>query len=876
MDERKQSTGAKKFVVLRKGRSVRRLYLRIIALTSPIVGVLGISTTGWANDPALNPGEVTRERAKGMAFDAHFLHGEKVDLSLFEQGNPAAVGDYPVSILVNNQQRGRFVVSFIQQPEQPKGYAQPCFTLEMLQKIGIVIDKTSSDTTQACRPLEQWIPTSRAYYESSDFTLQLSVPQKYFQPNGLGDIPPERWEQGSNVAFVDYNVDEYYQRTFSSSSMNTPSRSHTTLSFSSLLGINLEGWRLRYRQISRKLQERRWQYHGQSAYAEHDITVLKSQLRLGETWSSGELFDSVTFRGVQLRSDHRMLPAKLRTYTPYFTGIAETNAKVSIWQQGKLIQETSVPAGPFEIDSPTVGGYGGDYTLIIDEADGRQKVMIVPNSAPPLILNQSVLKYELDAGKINTTQAANQAYFLQANLFYGLTENTTLYTGLQVGDGYQGGAVGNAFNTRLGGMAVTANYSQVKSKPHNSKRNGSRMTLAYNKSLRATQTSINFSFDRLTSGHYQSLNTVVNGQESYRNWGYPTVKQRMSLSVGQPIGESFSVNLSASHYRFKNKSSTKQYSLSVNNQFRYFGLGGFLSRSQTQSGVNENSLMISLSIPLGASTEKNRLFDSFYSTYSHSNNRTTTVQNSLNGHYGDENTLVYGLGINSEKNNQEKLNHGVQGNISYNRSQGQYSSSFSRNRRHQQFSLSANGSLVAHSAGLIAGRQIGNNPFAIIYAEGAQGAKIINGQGAALNREGYGLLPSLTPYLENRIAVNPEGLPLSVSIEENETMVVPRMGAAIKVKMKTQTGTPILLKIRDRQQRLFAMMSQLYTDSNPSVALVSQAGRAFVQGWNPATEALFIRDSVSHEVCQIKVSEQFIDEVKRSRDEMIYQEVSCK
>ncbi|WP_241576489.1 fimbria/pilus outer membrane usher protein [Rosenbergiella collisarenosi] len=872
MDELKQNTGARRFVTVEKSGGVRRFYLRVIALTSPLVGMLGVSTMGWASERALSPDDVSHKQTAGIAFDDHFLHGEKVDLSLFERGNPVAAGDYPVTIQVNNQPRGRFVISFVQQRGQPQGYAQPCFTLETLQTIGITLEKTSSEP--ACLPLEQWIPTSRAHYESGDFTLQLSVPQKYFQPHSPGDIPPERWEQGSNVAFIDYSFDGYRQRTLSSTT--TPSRSQTTLSFSSLLGINFEGWRLRYRQISRKFQERGWQYHGQSAYAEHDITGLKSQLRLGETWSSGELFDSVTFRGIQLRSDHRMLPAKLRTYTPYFTGIAETNAKVSIWQQGKVIQETSVPAGPFEIDSPTVGGYGGDYTLVIDEADGRQKVMIVPNSAPPLILNQSVLKYELDAGKITTTQALNRAYFLQANLFYGLTENITMYTGLQVGDGYQGGAVGNAFNTPLGGMAVTANYSQLPSEPRKTKRRGSRMTLAYNKSLRDTQTSINLAFERLTSGHYQSLNTVSNGQASYGNWGYPTAKQRMSLSIGQPIGDSFSINLSASHYRFKNKSSSKQYSLSVNNQFRYFGLGGYLSRNQTQSGLYENSLMLSLSIPLGASTERNSLFDSFYSTYSHDNNRTTSVQNSFNGHYGDENALVYGLGINSEKSQQEKRNNGVQGNISYNRSQGQYSSSFSRNRRYQQFSLSANGSLVGHSAGLIAGRQLGNNPFAIIYAEGAQGAKIMNGQGATLNREGYGVLPSLTPYLENRITVNPEGLPLSVSIEENETTVVPRMGAAVKVQMKTQTGVPILLKVRDRQQRPFSMMSQLFTHSNPHLALVSQAGRAFIQGWHPDTEALFIRDSVTHGVCQIEVSEQFINKVKHSQDEMIYQEVSCK
>ena len=872
MDELKQNTGARDFVVLKKGRQSTCLYLRIIALTSPFVGIFSTSATGLDAEPAASAVDQPLEQSQGVEFDENFLHGQKVDLTLFERGNPIPVGDYSVTMVVNHQPRGRFTISFLPPIDNPKGNAQPCFTLATLHKLGISVEQSTAD--KSCRPIEQWIPNSQYRYESSDFLLQLQVAQKFFRPQRVEDVDPERWEQGNNVAFVDYNLDGYGQRTLSSTNART--QSQRTLSFSSLLGINLEGWRLRYRQISRKLQGSGWQYRGQSAYAEHDVTSLKSQFRFGETWSSGELFDSVTFRGIQLRSDYRMLPSKLRTYTPYFSGIAETNAKITLSQQGKVIHETSVPAGPFELDTPTVGGYGGDYTLTINEADGRQKTLIIPNSAPPLILNKSVLKYELDIGKLSDNPLVASPYFLQANLFYGLTENYTLLTGTQISNGYLGGAIGNAFNTPFGGVALTANHSQVKVNKRRNKQRGSRITFSYNKYLRDTQTSINFSMDRLTSGRYQALNTVNYDQSIPENWQNPTAKQRTTFSIGQPLGESFSVNLSASHYRYGNKNSSNQYSLAINNQFKYFSLGGFLSRSRLQSGNYENSLMLSMSIPLGAAGEKNAVFDSLYSTYSQNSDGSRSVQNNLTGHYGDENTLSYGLGINSEKIKQKKLNHGVQANLSYNRSQGQYNASYSHNRHYQQYSLAANGSIVAHSAGLIAGRQLGNNPFAIIYAEGAQGAKIVNGQGAMLNSQGYGVLPSLTPYIENRISVDPEGLPLTVSIEENETTVVPRMGAALLVQMKTQTGLPILLKMRDHNQRLFAMMSQVFTETNPHLALVSQAGRAFIQGWNPSREALFIRDSVTNETCQIEVDEDLIEKTKKSQDKIIYQEVSCR
>jgi len=876
MDELKQNTGAKKFVGIEKSDKTNRFYLRIIALTYPIVGVLAISPMGWATEQALKPTDLSLDQPKGMSFDANFLHGQKVDLTAFEHGNPTTAGDYRVSIFVNNQPRGRFLISFLPSRDKPQGYAYPCFTLTTLQQLGIDVESVGRDNSvvNSCRALDQWIPQSRYYYESSDFILQLTVAQKYFRPQQPGVIRPERWEQGSNVAFIDYNFDGYSQRV---SSLNkTGTTQQQTLSFSSLLGINLEGWRLRYRQISRKVQNASWRYHGQSAYAEHDITTLRSQFRIGDTWSSGEVFDSVTFRGAQLRSDHRMLSSALRSYTPHFSGIAETNANVTLWQQGELVQQTSVPAGPFEIDPPSVGGYGGDYTMVIDEADGRKRVFIIPNSAPPLILNKSVVKYEVDIGKINQTAISRSPYFIQGNLFYGLTENYTLYTGTQVANGYQGIALGNALNTFLGGIAITGNISQEKPTKQKVKSKGGRVNLSYSKYLLDTQTSISASVDRVVSGNYRTLNQNSNEQGGLKYGIYPQVKQRVSLSIGQPITESFSVNLSASTYHYEKRATSYQYSLSMNKQFTSYSLGAVLSRGQSYTGVNDNTVMLSLNIPFGRGSERKPIFDSLYSTYSRDNDGTNTLQHNINGHYGEENALVYGVGLNSEKVKQGKINNGVQANIAYNSSQGQYSTSFSRNRSHQQYSLSANGSVVAHSAGVIAGRQLGNNPFAIIYAEGAQGAKISNGHGATINRGGYGILPSLTPYQENRVAVNPEGLPLTVTLEENEATVIPRMGAAVKVKMKTQTGKPFLLKVRDRQQKLFAMMSQLFTERSPHLALVSQAGRAFVQGWDPEREALFIRDSVTKETCQISVDQALIEQAKKISDEIIYKEVSCQ
>ena len=111
-------------------------------------------------------------------------------------------------------------------------------------------------------------------------------------------------------------------------------------------------------------------------YLQRDVPVLRSQLTLGDSATSGDLFDSMTVRGIQLQSDDRMLPEGLRYYTPMVRGIAETNAKVQVTQRGQTLYETTVPPGPFELSDIGAMGYGGDLQVTVTEADGLSLIHI--------------------------------------------------------------------------------------------------------------------------------------------------------------------------------------------------------------------------------------------------------------------------------------------------------------------------------------------------------------------------------------------------------------------------------------------------------------------------------------------------------------------
>jgi outer membrane usher protein len=51
-------------------------------------------------------------------------------------------------------------------------------------------------------------------------------------------------------------------------------------------------------------------------------------------YTSGDIFDTVRFRGVRLYRDMQMLPNSRRNFTPIVQGIAQSNALVTIEQNG--------------------------------------------------------------------------------------------------------------------------------------------------------------------------------------------------------------------------------------------------------------------------------------------------------------------------------------------------------------------------------------------------------------------------------------------------------------------------------------------------------------------------------------------------------------
>lgn len=76
-------------------------------------------------------------------------------------------------------------------------------------------------------------------------------------------------------------------------------------------------------------------------------------------------------------------------------GIAQSNALVTIEQNGFVVYQKEVPPGPFAITDLQLAGGGADLDVSVKEADGSVTTYLVPYAAVPNMLQPGVSKYDL-------------------------------------------------------------------------------------------------------------------------------------------------------------------------------------------------------------------------------------------------------------------------------------------------------------------------------------------------------------------------------------------------------------------------------------------------------------------------------------------------
>lgn len=779
-------------------------------------GSTAVQSAGAANQPVVqfNP-----------AFFSKAADGTPIDLSHFSKKNSALPGIYRVDVFINERKIGR---RNIELKTQADGEVEPCFTEANLEDMSINMsrleEKNKPKPGTACFTLQSIIPEAKTDFDVSELKFDITVPQIYLHGQARGYVDPKYWDEGIPLGgFLNYQANAY--RTANNGIANTQYYLNT------LAGVNLVGWRIRYNgNISRQTNQPT-RYQNIATYAQHDITALRSQFTVGQTNTPSDVFDRMPFVGIQLSSDNRMLPDSLQGYAPTVRGIADTNARVSVLQNGQVIYETTVTPGLFEINDLYNSG-GGDLQVKIQESDGRIKTFVVPYAAVPRLLRPGLSNYSLTAGKLRYENLKQAPKFIQGTYQRGINNYLSLYAGTTLAQQYQAGVLGAAINTPIGAFSTDVTQSKADNFANSSYTGkhlqGQNYRVSYSKQVEPTQTYFNASLYHSTNNYF-SLSDYARLKEG-DNTTIPTFTStlqgtHLQVNANQSLGEKWgSLSLIYSTQKEKNQSGQHStYRITYSNSYKWGSFSISAYRTSDRFGVSSTQYVLNMNIPLGKEAYSPQLRTDITRNAQHQ----TDTRLTLSGTKGETHNINYTVYTHHSTQGNDGTNIG--GNIQYLTSAANLNATASHKKNSNQQSLGASGSLVFHPGGITAAQSLGES-IAVIEAPGAEGAAVGNVPGLTINRFGYAVVPYLTPYRNNDVYLNPEGTSNDVELQATSTNIAPRAGAIAFLKFSTTLGTATMVQLQQADEQAVPVGAFILSEQGETVTMVGQGSRAFLRG----------------------------------------------
>ncbi|MCK8151529.1 fimbrial outer membrane usher protein [Citrobacter amalonaticus] len=804
--------------------------IRCNTVVAPLIGLALVPATACAEyyfDPAL---------LQGSDF------GKSLDLDRFNQrDNALPTGDYVLDVYLNNQLIRRQASIALVKPKGDKTDVQPCLSPELIALSAI--RTTQNVTPNICLPIDALGPKINWEVDLSSLRLNMVVPQAGLLHSPRGFIPVSEWDAGETALFLRHNTNFYHTE-------NTDSHLRYDYLWSNInAGFNLGLWQVRHQGNLRYADDnqtgRHYKYNAVATSVQRPLPQLDSIIAFGDNYTNSSLFGNLSFNGVKLSTDQRMWPQGKRGYAPEVRGVATTTARVVVRQQGKVIYETTVAPGAFVINDLYNTRGQGDLTVDVVEANGQVSRFTVPYSAVPDSIRPGNWNYELAMGYVRQYYSVENK-FIEGVLQRGMSNVLTANMGSRLADNYQAFLAGGVLATSVGAFGLNTVFSSAHVE-NNEKQQGWRVEASYSKTF-TTGTNLVLAAYRYSTSGYRDLQDVLGVRRQEKNgtlYYSDTLNQRnnFSATVSQPMGDwgMLSFTGSTSDY-YNNASRITQLQLGYSNSWRdiSFNISAARQRStyssryfnsvndrdfdnENQRKYTENTVSLGISIPFDFGSSRSQInFDMNRSRDS----RTATV--GMSGTTGEKSSTSWALYSGIEHNNDSGDSSTWGGNIEHRTSVGAFRAYASRGDSYQQYGLGMSGTLVAHRGGITAGPYT-SDTFALVEAPGARGAEIRNGQGATVDRFGYAILPSLTPYRYNTISLDSQNMADDVELQGGSKRLVPYAGAISRVTFKTTHGKATLINttLPDSSQ---PPMGADVTDSNgEAVGIMGQGGQIYAR-----------------------------------------------
>jgi outer membrane usher protein FimD/PapC len=533
---------------------------------------------------------------------------ENIDLSHFSRSGYIMPGTYSMAVHVNKSVLPEQQITFSAPKEDPKG-SEACLSPALIEQLGLKPEYLGALLWQdggECLRMDS-LPGVEILADLGKSALYISVPQAYLEYTAENWDPPSRWDDGIPGILFDYNVNARTQKQL------TQGKDSYNLSGNGTTGANMGPWRLRADWQARLdhttgsgngTQEK---FEWSRYYAYRALPLLRSQLTLGENYLNSGMFDSFRFLGASLASDDNMLPPNLRGYAPEVTGVAKTNAKVTISQQGRVLYETQVATGPFRIQDIN-DAVSGELDVRVEEQDGSVQTFTVNTANIPYLTRPGSVRFKAAVGRPdNMDHNVNGPLFATGEFSWGVSNGWSLYGGALTSSDYTALSAGIGRDLMvLGAISFDVTQSLAKIPQEDETLSGRSYRVSYSKRFEEIDGQVTFAGYRFSEREFMSMSEFLEARRSDEYTRGGGSKEMYTISLSKNFRDwGLSGYLNYNHQTYWDKADSERYSLMLS---KTFDVGDWRNISMSLSayrnknnGTNDDGAYLSVSVPWGNS-----------------------------------------------------------------------------------------------------------------------------------------------------------------------------------------------------------------------------------------------------------------------------------
>ncbi len=556
------------------------------------------------------------------------------------------------------------------------------------------------------------------------------------------------------------------------------------------------------------------------------LPQIGSEFYIGELYARPEHSSSFAFKGFSIGTDKSFRSWKDNIYAPRLSGVASSNALVTVSQDNRVLAEFSVPPGPFVFEDYVPMG-NGEIVLEIKEDDGSVKKNRFPVTLLPNVQRTGISNYLFSVGEKQGSIA--DQLFLNLNYNLGL-DDITVSSGSILSPKYSSVSLGVAKPmTDYGTISASTNVSYADFSDIGWQ-GGVSFSLNYAKRLNQITDM------QLIGYHYEHENYIdfSNYEVGHSSNNRYNRKQRYEFIVNNKF-DNFTLRGTGWRQEYWNDRREKGADISLSSRFDRLSYN-INFRIQDNTYGYERYVGLNLSLPLG---NRSFLSNNFYyrpnsKSFSNNLNYTSVAADNFN----------YGLSVASTDYNSHTYTARAASNNKY------VNIGASISKSDDYYSTSVNGSGAVF--GLFEEKKVvfSSNVSPTSGIINVDNIENVTTNRSSLATDSRGLSAvTLSPYRENRISINTSQVEEEIDMLNYSIDVVPTKGSIQYFDYKYTKVNRYLFKLIGSDGKEFEFGTKIYNNRSEMISFVASDGLVHIHTFSDDVDghySVFVDDNTCH------------------------------